>query len=191
MYSLSSQAGHSTVLSMGLELFTAFKRHSTVQYQKINMNFEKSHHLLQQEMTTRLIYHCTNNYYHMKEANCNRCIYKNSYSQNASVVLLLVYLVNNIFDEDTEVFHSMVVNNVTHIRNQNRLLDPVLKIHQESENKKRPLSRNMLDFAGKMFDQIKTVSYLSLAFMTSSMLENRKCMSDWLRVLIKTGLRRK
>ena len=67
------------------------------------------------------------------KANCNKCIYKNSYLQNASVALLLVYLVNYVFDEDMEVFYSMVINNVTHIGNQNGLLDSVLKIHQEPE----------------------------------------------------------
>ncbi len=33
-----------------------------------------------------------------------------------------------------------MVDDVTHIRNQNRLLDSVLKIHQEPENMKRPSS---------------------------------------------------
>lgn len=56
---------------------------------------------------------------------------KRRHSQNASVVLLLVHLVNYIFDEDAEVFHGMVVNNVTHIRYQNRLLNSVFKIHQK------------------------------------------------------------
>lgn len=72
---------------------------------------------------------------------CNGCIYKSKYSQNTSVVLLLVDLVNDIFDEDTEVFHGMVVNNVTNIRNQNRLLNSVLKIHQEPENIKRHMNK--------------------------------------------------
>lgn len=59
---------------------------------------------------------------------------KRRYSQNASVVLLLVHLVNYIFDEDAEVFHGMLVNNVTHIRYQNRLLNSVFKIHQKPKN---------------------------------------------------------
>lgn len=87
----------------------------------------------------------------------NRCIYKSRYSQNASIGLLLVDLVNHIFDEDTEVLHSMVVNNVTHVRNQNGLLNSVLKIHQEPENIKRPLSIHLNkmgeDFAAEMYDQ--------------------------------------
>ena len=71
-------------------------------------------------------------------------VLRNRYSQNASVVFLLVHLVNDIFDEDTEVFHSMVVDNVTHIRNQNRFFDSVLKIHQEPENIKRLLAKASL-----------------------------------------------
>lgn len=60
--------------------------------------------------------------------------HKRRHSQNASVVLLLVHLVNYVFDEDAEVIHGMVVNNVTHIRYQNRLLNSVFKIHQKPKN---------------------------------------------------------
>lgn len=57
--------------------------------------------------------------------------YLKMYSQNAPVVLLLIHLVGYIQDEDAEVFHRMVVNNVTHIGNQNGLLHSVLEVHEK------------------------------------------------------------
>lgn len=55
-------------------------------------------------------------------------------SQDASVVALLVHLVDDIIDEDLEVFHSVIVNNVAHIRYENGLLHPVFQIHQKPKN---------------------------------------------------------
>lgn len=56
------------------------------------------------------------------------------HSQNASVVALLVHLVDDVIDEDLEVFHSVVVNDVAHVGYENRLLHPVLQIHQKPAN---------------------------------------------------------
>lgn len=57
------------------------------------------------------------------------------HSQDASIVALLVHLVDDIFDKDFEVIRSMVINNVAHIRYENRLLHPVFQIHQKPKNR--------------------------------------------------------
>lgn len=117
--------------------------------------------------------------------------YVKVYSQNAPVVLLLIHLVGHIQDEDTEVFHRMVVNNVTHIGNQNGLLHSVLEVHEKPAKMGGTIAGNPNPGFRKEVMSRTTRRHLSLAFMTSSMLEKRKCMSDWLSVLNKTGLRRK
>lgn len=60
-----------------------------------------------------------------------------THSQDASVVLLLITLVDDITDEDVKMVNSVIMNDVTNIRDQQRLLDSVLKIHQEPEKKPR------------------------------------------------------
>lgn len=61
-YTVSSQAGNSTSLSMGLAIFTAFKDKCNAQYQKSTMYFDKSPPFPSARNSTWLIYHSTNNY---------------------------------------------------------------------------------------------------------------------------------
>lgn len=37
------------------------------------------------------------------------------HSQDAPVVFLLIHLVDDVFDEDAEMFHGVVINDVAHV----------------------------------------------------------------------------
>ncbi len=66
--------------------------------------------------------------------------------QYPPVVLLLVRLVDDVTDEDLEVVNSVIMNNVTHVWDQDGLFDPVLQIHEEPEENMRssPLDNNIM-----------------------------------------------